>query len=76
MPVEAGEAVLLHNFLLHRSGPNPTPNTRRAFSMTFMDADVRTLDTGQKFPVIFGRDGLAPQTVEGKAEELVQKFYG
>ena len=76
LPVEAGEAVLLHNFLLHRSGSNPTPNTRRAFSMTFMDADVRTLDTGQKFPVIFGRDRLDPQTVEGKAEELVQKFYG
>jgi hypothetical protein len=76
LEVAAGEAVLLHNFLLHRSGENPTSDTRRAFSMTFMDAEVRTLDTGQKFPVVFGRDALHPQTMGDKAEELVQKFYG
>ena len=76
LEVEAGEAVLLHNFLLHRSGENPTPDTRRAFSMTYMNAKVRTLDTGQTFPVVFGQNALDPQTMGDKAEELVQKFYG
>ena len=76
LEAEAGEAILLHNFLLHRSGENPTSDTRRAFSITYMDAAVRTLDTGQTFPVIFGRNALNPLTMGDKAEELVQKFYG
>jgi hypothetical protein len=41
-----------------------------------MDAATRTLDTGQTFPVVFGENALDPETVEGKAVELVQKFYG
>jgi len=32
LEVAAGEAVLLHNFLLHRSGVNKTSAPRRAFS--------------------------------------------
>lgn len=76
LEVEAGEAVLLHNFLLHRSGPNPTPAARRAFSVTYMEAATRTLDTGQTFPVVFGEGALDPATVGGKAAELVQTFYG
>ena len=76
LEVEAGEAVLLHNFMLHRSGPNPTPAARRAFSVTYMKAATRTLDTGQTFPVVFGDGALDPATVGGKAAELVQTFYG
>ncbi len=41
-----------------------------------MDADVRTLDTGQIYTVFFGRNALHPQTMGEKAEELVEKFYG
>lgn len=76
LPAEAGEAILLHNYLLHRSGANTTDKARRAFSSTYMDAATRTLDTGQTFPVLFGAEALDPATVAGKAPELVQKFYG
>ncbi|NKB69351.1 MAG: hypothetical protein GKR89_19950 [Candidatus Latescibacteria bacterium] len=76
LETEAGEAILLHNFLLHRSGTNSTTGARRAFSVTYMDAATRTLDTVQAFPVVFGPGALDPATVEGKAVELVQKFYG
>lgn len=72
----AGEAILLHNFLLHRSGTNATESARRAFSVTYMDAETRTRDTGQPFPVIFGAQALDPATVQGKPAELVAKFYG
>ena len=51
LEAEAGEAILLHNFLLHRSGINSTASARRAFSVTYMDAKTRTLDTGQTFQV-------------------------
>ena len=67
---------LLHNFLLHRSGTNATESARRAFSVTYMDAETRTQDTGQPFPVIFGAQALDPATVQGKPAELVAKFYG
>lgn len=76
LPAEAGEAILLHNLLLHRSGTNPTAAARRAFSVTYMNAATRTRDTGQSFPVLFGAGALDPATVVGKQAELVQTFYG
>jgi ectoine hydroxylase-related dioxygenase (phytanoyl-CoA dioxygenase family) len=76
LEAEAGEAILLHNFLLHRSGTNSTTSPRRAFSVTYMDASTRTLDTGQSFPIIFGEMALAPATVNGKPAALVKKLYG
>ena len=76
LAAEAGEAILLHNFLLHRSGTNSTSSARRAFSVTYMDAETRTFDTGQTFSVVFGAQALNPATVDGKAPELVEKFYG
>ena len=76
LEAEAGEAVLLHNLLLHRSGTNPTDRPRRAFSATYMEAETRTLDTGMTFPVVFGPGALDPATVDGKEAERVQKFYG
>ena len=76
LEAEAGEAILLHNFLLHRSGTNSTASSRRAFSVTYMDAETRTLDTGQTFPVVFGEAALDPATVQGKAADLVERFYG
>ena len=38
LELAAGEAVLLHNYLLHRSDTNATPVSRRAFSVCYMDA--------------------------------------
>ena len=76
LEAEAGEAVLLHNLLLHRSGTNPTDRPRRAFSVTYMEAGTRTLDRGMTFPVVFGPGALDPATVGGKGAEMVEKFYG
>lgn len=60
LEAETGEAILLHNFLLHRSGVNPTNQPRRAFSVCYMDAVTREVATGARFPLIFGRDALRP----------------
>jgi phytanoyl-CoA hydroxylase len=52
----AGEAVLLHNFLLHRSDRNATDIPRRAFSVCLMDAATRHRDRPeQAFPLLFGQ---------------------
>jgi len=56
--VEAGEAILIHNWLLHRSGVNGTDRPRRAFSVAYMPAATTTVSTGERFPVIFGKGAL------------------
>ena len=56
--VEAGEAVLIHNWLLHRSGINRTDRPRRAFSAAYMPAATKQVSTGETFPVIFGQGAL------------------
>ena len=76
LEAEAGEAILLHNFLLHRSGINTTAAARRAFSTTYMAASTRSLQTGDTFPIIFGKDALDPATVAGKEAARVQVFHG
>jgi polysaccharide pyruvyl transferase WcaK-like protein len=54
LEVEAGHAVVLHNWMLHRSGINGTDVPRRALSACYMDG--RTLSTvgGHRFPIVFG----------------------
>ena len=42
--VASGESVLMHNFLVHGSGVNPTDQPRRAFSVNYCDARTRVLD--------------------------------
>jgi ectoine hydroxylase-related dioxygenase (phytanoyl-CoA dioxygenase family) len=54
LPVEAGSAVLVHNWLLHRSGVNPTAAPRRAFTCCFMDGRTRSDLTGALFPSVWG----------------------
>ncbi|CAN5751410.1 N/A [soil metagenome] len=54
LEVAAGEAVLLHNFLLHRSGVNHTATPRRAFSVAYMDGATQDRTTGATFPRVFG----------------------
>ena len=76
LEAEAGEAILLHNFLLHRSGVNTTAAPRRAFSATYMDATTRSLRTGDTFPVLFGEGALDPATVAGKEAARIQVFHG
>lgn len=58
LEVAAGEAILLHNFLLHRSGVNRTSIPRRAVSVAYMDAATRERTTGEAFPQVFGTEAL------------------
>lgn len=43
MPARAGEAMLIHNHLWHRSGVNVTASPRRAFTVCYMNAETRCL---------------------------------
>jgi polysaccharide pyruvyl transferase WcaK-like protein len=54
LEVPSGHAVLLHNWLIHRSGINPSPVPRRAFTMCCMDARTRSVLTGDRFPIVYG----------------------
>eukprot|EP00927_Polykrikos_kofoidii_P073833 TRINITY_DN69853_c0_g1_i1.p1 TRINITY_DN69853_c0_g1~~TRINITY_DN69853_c0_g1_i1.p1 ORF type:complete len:324 (+),score=38.61 TRINITY_DN69853_c0_g1_i1:114-1085(+) len=42
--VQAGETVLMHNFLIHSSGVNPTGTSRRALSVNYADGRTRLQD--------------------------------
>eukprot|EP00445_Apocalathium_hangoei_P000643 CAMPEP_0203840450 /NCGR_PEP_ID=MMETSP0359-20131031/785_1 /ASSEMBLY_ACC=CAM_ASM_000338 /TAXON_ID=268821 /ORGANISM="Scrippsiella Hangoei, Strain SHTV-5" /LENGTH=293 /DNA_ID=CAMNT_0050754665 /DNA_START=52 /DNA_END=930 /DNA_ORIENTATION=- len=42
--VDRGETVMMHNFLVHRSGLNPTDKPRRAFSVNYADGRTCLLD--------------------------------
>lgn len=54
LEIEAGEALVLHNWLLHRSGVNTTDRPRRAFSACYMDARTLGTLTGERYPLLFG----------------------
>lgn len=45
VPAAAGEAMLIHNHVWHRSGRNATGHPRRAFSICYMSAATRCLRT-------------------------------
>lgn len=53
----AGEAILLHNRLVHSSGVNHTAQPRRAFSACFIDGHT-VANNGVTFSRIFGEDAL------------------
>lgn len=52
LELEAGEAVLLHNWLLHASDKNHSSQSRRAFSVCYMDGDTMA-KSGHQFPRVF-----------------------
>ena len=52
LELEAGEAVLLHNWLLHASDKNHSAQSRRAFSVCYMDGDTVS-KAGAQFPRVF-----------------------
>ena len=45
LPAKAGEVLLLHNHLWHRSGVNHTGRPRRAFTICYLDARTKCLRT-------------------------------
>jgi hypothetical protein len=62
LELEAGEAALLHNWTLHGSDVNRSSQSRRAFSVCYMDD--RTVDQqGQTFSQIFGDNALSPDAL-------------
>jgi phytanoyl-CoA hydroxylase len=62
LEARAGEAILLHNYLLHRSGVNTIDCPRRAFSVCYMDAATHTTDAAHRaFPIVFGNGALRPE---------------
>ena len=61
LEAEVGEVILLNNLLLHRSGINPTGQSRRAFSIAYMDGASRSVRTGEGYPMIFGEGALVPR---------------
>lgn len=54
--VEAGHAVAFHNWLIHRSGVNPSARPRRAFTACFMDGRTLSVLTGNPFPLLAGSE--------------------
>jgi hypothetical protein len=54
LEIEAGEALLLHNWVVHRSGVNETGSPRRAFTACYMDGRTLSTLTGDRFPIVFG----------------------
>jgi hypothetical protein len=52
--VEAGHALLIHNWLIHRSGVNPSAIPRRAFTACYMDGRAQSVLTGNHFPLVSG----------------------
>ncbi|MDB5799501.1 MAG: hypothetical protein JWL63_440 [Rhodocyclales bacterium] len=54
LEVPAGHAVLMHNWLIHRSGVNPTSGPRRAFTACYVDGRTQSALTGNHFPLIAG----------------------
>lgn len=44
-PAQAGEVLLVHNFVWHKSGPNRSDHPRRGFSVCYMDGATRCLRT-------------------------------
>ncbi len=67
LEAEPGEVLLLHNWLLHSSDKNHTPQSRRAFSVCYMHGDTRITRSGKTFPIVFGQNALTPQTITPSA---------
>ncbi len=62
LEAEAGEVILLHNWLLHRSGVNTIERPRRAFSVCYMDGATRSAHNPERgFPLVFGVGALRPE---------------
>lgn len=54
VPARAGEALLIHNMVWHRSGVNTTPSPRRAFTVCYMSAETRCIRK-KRAPRVFPR---------------------
>jgi len=58
LPARAGEVLLIHNYLWHRSGLNTTGLARRAFTVSYISAATRCTRrrrAPRSFVRVFGR---------------------
>jgi len=53
LELEPGEVALLHNYLLHASDVNRSPQSRRAFSVCYMDANTLRNGEANQYPTAF-----------------------
>jgi hypothetical protein len=52
LELDPGHGVLLHNWLIHRSGVNPSSRSRRAFTACYLDGRTRGTLTGAHYPFV------------------------
>ncbi len=57
LEVKSGHGLLINNWLIHRSGVNPSKMPRRAFTACYMDGRTLGSLTGNSYPLVFGEDG-------------------
>jgi hypothetical protein len=63
LPARAGEVLLLHNYLWHRSQRNTTGRPRRAFTACYMDGSTRCLRKRRAPRAFFQVWGAADRTL-------------
>ena len=70
VPLElpSGHAVLLHSWLIHRSGVNESAAPRRAFAGCYMDGRTISVSTGKHFSIVAGTVDKAPYPYIGQLE--------
>lgn len=68
VPVTVGSMIVFSSLLMHRSSPNMSRNTRKAYIVQYCDAHARHGATGERFerPVVVR--GGTPQTLPGAGE--------
>lgn len=64
LELKPGETVLLHNWLLHRSDKNHSNQSRRAFSVCYMDGRTRNKRHAEHFTTVFGEGALQADTLK------------
>ena len=69
LELAAGESVLLHNWLLHSSDVNDSPQSRRAYSVCYMEAATKCCESFSRshFNVLFGEGELTPETLGSRS---------
>jgi len=68
LEVEAGEAILLHNWTLHGSERNESEEPRRAVTVCYCDALLRQEGEPVNPPRVFGRGAMRPGVPRSAAE--------
>ncbi len=64
LELEAGEVALLHNHLLHASDVNRSNQSRRAFSVCYMDGATNDTKNATPYARIFGPNALTVENLK------------